>query len=133
MDDPFLVGRFERLRDLLGDRQCFVEGDGSLRDAISKRRPVDELHDEGRCPRRIIEAVNLGDVRMIQRREDLRFTLEAGEAVMVGGDVRRQHLNGHIAVQAAIAGAVHLPHAAAANERDDVVGAEASAGTEGQA
>jgi len=63
----------------------------------------------------------------------LRFTLEAGEAVVVSSDVRRQHLDGHVAVEAAIACPIHLPHAAAANERDDVVGAEASAGSESHA
>jgi hypothetical protein len=51
---------------------------------------------------------------------------------VVGDDVRRQHLDGDVAVQAAIARSIHLAHAAAANERDDLVCAETGTGSEGQ-
>jgi hypothetical protein len=70
---------------------------------------------------------------MIQRREHLRLTLKAGEAVVVSSDVRRQHLDGNIAVQTAIAGAIDLSHPAAPNQRQDLVSAEAGAGTDGHA
>jgi hypothetical protein len=47
--------------------------------------------------RRVIDAVDPRDVRMIQRCQDLRFSLESGEAAVVGSDVRRQHLNRDVA------------------------------------
>ena len=40
VDDPLLVRRFERLGDLLRDRQRLVDGDRSLRDAIGERRAL---------------------------------------------------------------------------------------------
>ena len=34
MDDALFVGGFERVRDLLGDGQCFFDRDGAARDAL---------------------------------------------------------------------------------------------------
>lgn len=68
-----LVRRLERVGNLPGDRQRLVERDGSLRDAVGKRRPVDEFEDERGRVAAVFETVNLRDVRVVQRREELRF------------------------------------------------------------
>ena len=39
-----------------------------------------------------LEAVDRGDVRMIQRRKRLGFALEPGEPVGIGGEEIRKHL-----------------------------------------
>ena len=39
MDDPLLVRRFERFRDLPRDRQRLIDRDRSMRDAVGERRP----------------------------------------------------------------------------------------------
>ena len=63
--------RFERLGNLLRDRQRLVDRDRALRDPIRQRGPLDQLHDErGEC-RRFLQAVDRGDVRVIQRRQHL--------------------------------------------------------------
>ena len=41
-----LVGRFEALCDLLGDRQRFLNRHRAISNAIGERRAFDELHDE---------------------------------------------------------------------------------------
>ena len=46
MDDPLFVRGFERLGDLLRDRQCVIERDRPLRDPVRQRRPLDQLHHE---------------------------------------------------------------------------------------
>ncbi len=46
MDDPLLVGGFERFGDLPRNRERFVDGNRSECDAIGKRRSLDELEDE---------------------------------------------------------------------------------------
>ena len=46
MDDPLLVRRFERLGDLLRDRQRFVERHRALRDPIGERRTLDQLQHQ---------------------------------------------------------------------------------------
>ncbi len=49
---------------------------------------VDQFHDEGLHAVGIFEAVDLRDVRMIERRQNLCFALEAGEAIGIGGERR---------------------------------------------
>ncbi len=56
-------------------------GTGPVRDAIGERRSVDQLQHERLQRLRFFEAVDRGDVRMIQRRQDLRFPLEAREPI----------------------------------------------------
>jgi hypothetical protein len=52
------------------------------------------------------------------------FLLEAGAALRVGAEPGRQRLERDVAVEAPVAGAVHLAHAARAEGGDDLVGAE---------
>ena len=69
MDDALLVRRFERLGDLPRDRQRLVERNRPVRDPIGERRPLDQLHHQRVQAAGVFEAVDLRDVRMIQRRE----------------------------------------------------------------
>ena len=89
MDDPLLVRGFERLRDLLRDGQGFVERQGSARDALRQIVTFDELHHErGHAPA-FFEAVDRGDVRMIQGREHFRFALKTREPIGIDRERRR--------------------------------------------
>ena len=57
-------------------------GIGPLRDAIGERRPLDQLHHERDARRRdLFEAVDLRDVRMVQRGEDFGFALEPRQPI----------------------------------------------------
>ena len=46
MDDALLVGRFERLGDLLSDWQRLVQRNGAARDPIGQRLTLHQFHDE---------------------------------------------------------------------------------------
>ena len=46
MDDPLLVRGFERLGDLLRDRQRLVERDRAARDPLRQILALDEFHHE---------------------------------------------------------------------------------------
>ena len=82
MDDPLLVRGFERLGDLLRDRQRLVERDGAARDALPPRSsPSTSSITSARTSVRLLEAVDVRDVRMIQRGEDFGFALEAREPI----------------------------------------------------
>ena len=83
MNDPLLVRGFEGLRDLLRNRQCFVEWHGALRDTIGERRPFDQLHHQRSDAIRVFETIDRRDMRMVQRGQDFRLTLEADQAVVV--------------------------------------------------
>ena len=126
MDDAALVGVFERLRDLPRDPQGFFERDRALSDAVLKRRALDQLHDQRAGRVRVFEAVDRGDVRMIQRSQEVRLVLEAGHAVLVGGEGFRQDLDRYVAAELGVPRAVHL--AARAERSADLVRAETCAG-----
>ena len=90
VDDAVLVGVLEGLRDLLRDRQRFVDGDRALGDALVEGRALDQLHDQRARPVRFFEAVDRGDVGMVERREDVGLALEADHPLVVGGEGRGQ-------------------------------------------
>ena len=64
---------------------------------------------------------------MVERRQQARLAREAGAALGVGREVRRQDLDRDVAPELAVAGAIHLAHAAGAERRDGCVGPELTA------
>ena len=62
---------------------------------------------------------------MRQRGDGLRLALESGEAFGIGGDRSRQDLDRDVAIEARVAGAIHLAHTAGAERLQDLVAAEA--------
>ena len=127
MHDAVLVRRFERFGNLTGNRQRFVNRDRSLRDAVCQRRAVDELEHEGP----LFEAVDLRDVRMVERRQHLRLALKARDAIGIGGKEIRKNLDGDVAAQPRITRSIHFAHAACADGGHNLVRSESSAGREG--
>ena len=86
MDDPLFVRGFERLSDLLRDGQRLVERDRTTRNKLRQVVTVDEFHHQrGHAPA-LFQAVDSRDVRVIQRRQRLGFTLEAREPISVVRD-----------------------------------------------
>ena len=70
--------------------------------------------------------MNRDDVRMIERRGRLRLLHEAAATALVGDAIGGQHLDGDVAAEPWIAGAIDLAHAPGANKAEDLVGAEPS-------
>ncbi len=62
----------------------------------------------------ILEAVDCGDVRMIERREHLRFAAEPRQAIRIDREDLRQHLQRDVATELRIACAIDLAHPAGA-------------------
>ena len=83
VDDPLLVRGFERLRDLLRDRQRLVERDRAACDALREILALDQFHHERGDALALFEPVDGGDIRMVQRGEDFGFTLKPREPVGV--------------------------------------------------
>jgi hypothetical protein len=90
----------------------------------------------GACPpltgAALFEPVDSGDMRVVQRREELCLPFEAREAIDVAGERLGQDLDRDIALELRVASAIHLPHATRTDVRNDFVGADAVAGREGQ-
>ena len=70
---------------------------------------------------------------MIERGEDLRFALEARQAIRVSCQRRREDLDSDLTLQRRVRGPIDFPHPTHAEQRGDFVDAEAGAGREGQA
>ena len=71
--DRLLVRRFQRLGDLLRDGQRVVNRIAPARDALREILGLDQFYHESLHSVGVLEAVDRGDVRMIQRGEDFRF------------------------------------------------------------
>ena len=95
---------------------------GLERQGAGQHGAGDELHRQ----RPIFHAVNRGDMRMVQRGEHLSLALESRHAVRIALKRFRQYFERHIPLQPGVSGAIHLSHAAGADWRDDLVGAQAS-------
>ena len=72
----------DRRGDLLRDRQRVIDRNGSLGDAVRQRRPLDQLHDEGRRAVALLQTVNGSDVRddrvvLAARRRPVYFAVAA--------------------------------------------------------
>ena len=91
-------------------------------------RTFDELHHERASALIVFKAVDLRDVRMIERGDELRFPTEACEAFRLVGDRGGQYLDGDVAIEPAVAALVDLAHPAGADRLDDRVGADTCTG-----
>ena len=69
---------------------------------------------------------------MIQRGEDFRFALKAGQSVGVGCQRRWEDLDGDLTLQLRVRRPIDFPHPTHADLRGDFVDAEAGAGRESQ-
>ena len=108
MDDPLLVRGFEGLGDLLGDGQGLGDRDSPARDALGEILALDQFHHKGTHTAGLFEAVNVRDVRMVQRGEGLGFACESGESVGVVRERVRQDFHRDIAIEPGVGRPVDL-------------------------
>src|SRR5262245_37288076 len=120
MHDSALVRRFESVGDLAGNGERLFERDCAFPNTVGEGGTFDQFEDE------IVgtDIVNLANIGMIHRRDGADLALEA-VAEALGGNLDRD-----IAPHTRITRAVHLPHAACAYRRENLVGAEAGSGGE---
>ena len=137
VDDALLVGFPERLGDLPRIGEGLVDGNRPALQPLGEVLAGNELHRQevgGRAvgQRRALEAVDVGDVGVVERGEQFRFALEARQALGILRQLSRQHLDRHLAAELRVGGAVHLAHAAGAERCRDLVRTQAAARREAQ-
>ena len=134
---PLLVRLLERLGDLLRDRDRLVDGDRPALQALGEVFALHELHHdevsrgsvvEGRG----LEAVEVGDARVVEGGEQPRLALEARQPLGIGGERLGQQLDRHVAAELRVGRAVDLAHPSGAEGRQDLVGAQTAAALRGQ-
>src|SRR5579871_6832484 len=120
MDDAPFMCRLE----CLGDLFCVAES-GLKWKRPSKSLTLHQLHRECLDAVRFFDPVNRGDVAMIQRGESSCFTLEAAYPLGILCVGRRQGLDRNFPIELRVSCSIHLAHAALANGRKNLVGANA--------
>ena len=123
--DAVAVAEVQRRADVGDDLH------GPLRDQpalgleyVAQGAALDVLHDDVRrsAPCRVLAGVvDRDDRRVVQRRRGLRLAAEPGLEGRVAGQVRAQHLDRDVPAQPDVAAAVHLGHAAVAEDRAELV------------
>jgi hypothetical protein len=68
----------------------------------------------------VFEAVNRGDVRMIQRREQPRLARKSRQPIRIAREARWQHLDGDVPSELGVARAIHLAHPARPERTDNL-------------
>jgi hypothetical protein len=136
--DPLLVCGFEGLGDLPRYGQDLGDGHRPPRDVCGEIVAIDELHDQRAHARlsrarrgRVLDAEDLRDIRMIERRERLGFTLEPGQPIGVVSERLWQDLDRDVAIELRVPRAEDLTHSACADVRGDFVASETGAASEG--
>ena len=121
VDDAGVVGCLQRFGNLAGDLQCLGERDGTALQAALQGLAFDQLQHQEVDGVGLLEAVDRADVGVVERRQQLGFALEPGEPVGVGGEVVGEDLDGDVALQLGVTGAVDLPHTPRAERFQDLV------------
>src|SRR5262245_31174340 len=93
-------------------------------------RPLDHLHRQKTDSTRFFDRVQRDDVRMVETRYGLGFTLEAREALRRRGQRFGEQLDGDVAVQTRVVGTINLAHPSRAERRKDFVESEPGSGGE---
>ena len=126
MDDARGVRRVERLRHLASDGDDLVDRHRTGGDPRREVVALDQLQDQ----RAVLEAVDVRDVGMIERRQRARLALEPRQPVGVRGERVGEHLDRHVPLQPRVARAIDDTHPARSQRSDDLVGPDAGAGAE---
>lgn len=131
MDNSLLVGRFERLCDLSCNWQRFIERNRPACDAVGERVAVNALQHKRVDVAAVLQSMDCGDVRMVQRGEYLRLPVHAGEAFSICGKPCRQNLQRDVTAEFRIPRPVDLSHSACADRGNNLVRTEPSTWGEG--
>jgi len=107
-----------------------VERKRTARDSLIKGFAFDELQHEILLTVRLLKTMNRADVRMIQRREHLCFSLKPRQPIRITQQMLRQRLDGHRPIKPRVVRKIHDAHSALAKLRADFVAAEFCAGGE---
>ncbi len=136
MDDPRVVGRGERARDVGEPRDAPRDRDARVPDVGAERVTAHELHDDVRRAAERLRLLQLADVvhrddaRVREPRGGTCLAQEARAPLGLHVAVDADHLDRDVAPEARIARAVHLAHPAGAQALEDLVALDAIAGGE---
>src|SRR5437868_2013910 len=122
MNDTALVGILQRLRNLFRvSERCFE------RQRTRQRFTLNKLHRY--CA--FFDTVDMSDVGMIERSQNLGLALESGRTPGIAGELFRQYLQRDIALQLRVPRPIDFSHSTRAERREDLIRAEGCAWSQG--
>jgi hypothetical protein len=122
VDDSLGVSGLQRLCDATRDCQRFLERHCTPGDPLSQGLAVHQLHHQETSAVVLLQAVDSGNVGVVEGGEEAGFALEPGEALGVRNERLWQELDRDCPAKVAVVGSVDLAHAALAElARDGVV------------
>src|SRR4051794_40590714 len=121
MHDSFAVRRVQPLSNLYPQRQARFQVHRASANQVFEGGTVKELHRQESAAVLFSDVVDGADIGMIQRRRCLRFALKAGQDLRVAGDIVRQKLQRHKAMQAHVFSFVDDSHSASTELLEDAV------------
>ena len=124
MDDALLVRRRQAERHLQPVLDHPARRHRLSLDLVAQRLPFEQLGDEVGQLRVLAHVVDGDDVGMAEHAGGARFDLEPAHQIAVARQRLGQHLQGDVAAQARVAGAVDHAHRSRAELTDDLVGSE---------
>ena len=127
MHHAAIVRRGQTVRHVAEDPQRLEARQRAAREPLIEALARDQLHHQEAALAVRLEAVERRDVGMVERGEHARFALEAGEHVGARAELGRQQLDRDLATEPAVPRAVDLAHAAAPEETEHVIAAQALA------
>ena len=128
MDDALSMGGVERRGDRDAVAQHFIDADRCRVEHLGQGAPLDQLHHDPRAVLVLEDIEHLHDRRMSELRQQARLLLQPGAELHLVGAGGPDPLDGHPATQALIVGQVDLPHAAASEQRLQLVAPTIPAG-----
>ncbi len=128
VNDALLVCGFEGFGNLEYEFEGFFDRDRAALEPIGQGVAFDQFEDEE--PRAVVffEAIDCGDVGMVQRGQQFRFTFKPGQPLFVFGELFGKRLDGHFAPELGVPRTPHLAHTTLAERGEDLVAAELGAG-----
>ncbi len=119
--DPLGVRRGEGVGQRHGDAEELLERQAALGDRLREGLALDVLHGEEALAVGLFDRVDGDDVGVVEGGDGLDLALEAGEALRVVGERRRQGLQRHLAMQPLVFGEEDDAHAAFAQLGEDPI------------
>ena len=116
VDEAEPVRRVNGIGDVVHDRDLLLQR--QRRRGARQRAPVDELHADVRAAGDLADLVHLADVRVLDARLRTRFVQKARHLLRILG---REHLDGDVASEARVVGAIDAAGSAGAEERLDLI------------
>ena len=131
VDDSGGVGGGEAVGNLRRDVEQLAGRNGLAGEQGTERFALDEFADDVLLAGLDAKVVDGDDVGVVERGDGAGLALEAAAVIGAGGACPREDLDGDVAIEPGVAGAVDLAHAADPESGLDLVVAEAEIGGSG--